>query len=101
MHDICQHCDDAPASLPARPRQFTSGRWYRYHRPDEVYRAAAVCECLSLRVIYFNSDLNIAQKCTFCAHLLDDGWKRRGVLIPSYWRLKFGDEKTSKSDSEG
>jgi NAD-dependent dihydropyrimidine dehydrogenase PreA subunit len=25
-------------------------------------------------VIYFNDDLNIAQKCTFCAHLLDAGW---------------------------
>ena len=25
-------------------------------------------------VIYFNDDLNIAQKCTFCAHLIDQGW---------------------------
>ena len=25
-------------------------------------------------VIYFNDDLNIAQKCTCCAHLLDKGW---------------------------
>ncbi len=25
--------------------------------------------------IYFNEDLNIAQKCTGCAHLLDRGWK--------------------------
>ena len=25
-------------------------------------------------VIFFNEDLNIAQKCTGCAHLLDDGW---------------------------
>ena len=24
--------------------------------------------------IYFNEDLNMAQKCTGCAHLLDDGW---------------------------
>ena len=25
-------------------------------------------------VIFFNEDLNLAQKCTGCAHLLDDGW---------------------------
>jgi hypothetical protein len=34
--------------------------------------------CLSAcpyeNVIYFNDDLNIAQKCTFCAHLIDRGW---------------------------
>ena len=36
------------------------------------------CErCVSLcpyDAIYFNKDLLIAQKCTGCAHLLDDGW---------------------------
>jgi ferredoxin len=26
-------------------------------------------------VIFFNEDLNIAQKCTGCAHLIDSGWK--------------------------
>ncbi len=26
------------------------------------------------KVIFFNEDLNLAQKCTGCAHLLDDGW---------------------------
>ena len=30
--------------------------------------------CPYENVIYFNDDLNIAQKCTFCAHLLDQGW---------------------------
>jgi hypothetical protein len=25
-------------------------------------------------VIFFNENLNLAQKCTGCAHLLDDGW---------------------------
>ncbi len=27
------------------------------------------------RRIYWNEQENVAQKCTFCAHLLDDGWK--------------------------
>ncbi len=26
--------------------------------------------------IYWNEELNIPQKCTFCAHLLDKGWKK-------------------------
>ena len=27
------------------------------------------------RVIFWNQEKNIPQKCTFCAHLLDQGWK--------------------------
>ena len=27
------------------------------------------------RTIFFHEELNIAQKCTGCAHLLDDGWE--------------------------
>jgi ferredoxin len=43
--------------------------------------------------IYFNSDLNIAQKCTFCAHLLDDGWKEpRCVDACPTDALRFGEE---------
>ena len=51
----------------------------------------------ALGVIYFNSDLNIAQKCTFCAHLLDDGWKEpRCVDSCPTEALKFGEEKDLK-----
>ena len=41
-----------------------------------MHRLPQLRGCLPLRgVIYFNEDLNIAQKCTGCAHLLDGGWK--------------------------
>jgi NAD-dependent dihydropyrimidine dehydrogenase PreA subunit len=43
--------------------------------------------------IYFNEDLNIAQKCTGCAHLLDSGWKvPRCVDACPTECLKFGEE---------
>jgi len=43
--------------------------------------------------IYFNDDLNIAQKCTGCAHLLDDGWDLpRCVDACPTGALKFGEE---------
>lgn len=43
--------------------------------------------------IFFNDDLNIAQKCTGCAHLLDDGWTSpRCVDACPTSALKFGDE---------
>ena len=44
-------------------------------------------------VIYFNRDLNISQKCTFCAHLLDKGWKEpRCVDVCPTGALTFGEE---------
>ena len=47
--------------------------------------------------IYFNSDMNIAQKCTFCAHLLDDGWKEpRCVDACPTDALRFGEEEEMK-----
>jgi len=43
--------------------------------------------------IFFNEDLNIAQKCTGCAHLIDSGWKEpRCVDACPTLALKFMDE---------
>ena len=51
------------------------------------------------RVIYWNEEKNIPQKCTFCAHLLDQGWKEpRCVEACPTKALVFGD--LSDPDSE-
>jgi NAD-dependent dihydropyrimidine dehydrogenase PreA subunit len=43
--------------------------------------------------IYFNEHLNLAQKCTGCAHLLDDGWDMpRCVDNCPTGALTFGEE---------
>ena len=53
--------------------------------------------CPYENVIYFNDALNIAQKCTFCAHLLDDGWSEpRCVDACPTGAFTFGDENDPK-----
>jgi len=98
MHDICQHCDDAPCIVACKSKAI-------YKREDGIViidptKCTGQRLCVSAcpyGVIYFNSDLNIAQKCTFCAHLLDDGWKEtRCVDACPTGALKFGDEKDFK-----
>lgn len=52
---------------------------------------------MSLWAIYFNWDLNIAQKCTMCAHLLDKGWEvPRCVEACPTGALNFGEEDDLK-----
>jgi hypothetical protein len=48
-------------------------------------------------VIFFNEDLNLAQKCTGCAHLLEEGWEvPRCVDACPTEALKFGTESDMK-----
>jgi tetrathionate reductase subunit B len=98
MHDMCQHCDEAPC-VPA----CTSKAIYK--RADGVViidpqKCTGNRNCLEAcpyKVIYFNTDLNISQKCTMCAHLLDQGWKEpRCVDACPTGALTFGEEEELK-----
>jgi Fe-S-cluster-containing dehydrogenase component len=89
----CQHCREASCVKASPP-----GAVYR--RPDGIVlidpvRSAGQREIVSLcpyRVIYWNPERNIPQKCTFCAHLLDKGWKvPRCVEACPTGALLFGD----------
>ena len=72
---LCQHCGDAPCENA---------------RPDAVYRRRdgivlldaqkskgdkSLADACPYGMISWNDELGAAQKCTMCAHLIDDGWK--------------------------
>ena len=69
----CMHCDDAPCLTE-------DGAVYR--REDGIIlidpvKARGREEILSTcpyGAIWWNEKVEVAQKCTFCVHLLDDGW---------------------------
>ena len=74
---LCMHCDDAPC-IPACPIE---GAIYRRDDgliiidPVKCTGCKSCVDSCPYGVIYLNEDLNLAQKCTGCAHLLDKGWK--------------------------
>jgi len=73
----CMHCTDAPCMKAAR-----EGAIYR--KPDGVVMIdplkakgqKQVVEACPYHAIVWNEDVQIPQKCTMCAHLLDKGWEK-------------------------
>ena len=99
LHSICRHRNDAPC-IRACPNSAI------YKRPDGIViidplkcRGNRNCirECPYEEVIWFNEELNISQKCTFCAHLIDRGWNetRCSDACPT-GAFTFGDEEELK-----
>lgn len=73
----CMHCDDADCIKAAENDTI-------YQREDGIViidpikakgQKALVDSC-PYGVIWWNDELDLPQKCTFCAHLLDDGWTK-------------------------
>jgi tetrathionate reductase subunit B len=98
MLDTCQHCDDAPCISACKSEAI-------YKREDGIViidpeKCTGNRNCIAAcpyKAVYFNSDLNISQKCTMCAHLLDDGWKEpRCVDACPTGALRFGEESELK-----
>jgi len=96
----CMHCDDPPCAKAS-----LNGAVYK--RPDGIViidpeKSTGQKEILSScphRVIFWNEDKNIPQKCTLCAHLLDQGWKEpRCVEACPTGALLFGDLNDLESE---
>jgi Fe-S-cluster-containing dehydrogenase component len=73
----CMHCDSAPCMKAARGGAI-------YKRPDGIVMIDPVkskgqqdvIKACPYGAISWNEELQIPQKCTLCAHLLDDGWEK-------------------------
>lgn len=95
----CMHCKE-----PSCMKVAQNGAVYR--RPDGIIMIDPVkskgqkqiVSACPYRVIYWNEEKQIPQKCTFCAHLLDQGWKEpRCVEMCPTGALTFGDLDDPKS----
>ncbi len=93
LPQMCLHCEDAECMKVCKPQAI-------YRRQDGLLvidpakcTGCKLCpDSCPYDMIYFNEGLNLAQKCTGCAHLLDDGWDvPRCVDACATEALKFGE----------
>ena len=96
----CMHCASAPCMDAAK-----NGAVYR--RPDGIVMIDpqkaigqdAIVNACPYRVIYWNAEKQLPQKCTLCAHRLDEGDKQpRCVESCPTGALVFGDLDDSGSE---
>jgi len=72
----CMHCDAAPCILAAKSDAV-------FKRPDGIVLIDPIkakgqrnlVKACPYGAIWWNEEREVPQKCTFCAHLLDEGWK--------------------------
>lgn len=73
---LCMQCEDPPCEKSA-----SDGAIYRRKDgiviidPEKSKGQKEIVGSCPYGCIYWNEEFSIPQKCTFCAHLLDQGWK--------------------------
>jgi len=72
----CMHCDDPPCVKAAK-----DGAAYKRNDgiviidPKKAVGQKAIVASCPYGAVYWNDEKNTPQKCSLCAHLLDEGWK--------------------------
>ncbi len=96
---ICQHCEN-PVCAQAVP-----GAVYKREDgivvldPEKAKGHPEILEACPYGAIYWNEALGVAQKCTGCAHLIDEGWDEpRCVGACPSDALRFIDEENLTDD---
>jgi len=72
----CMHCDNAPCIKKARNNAVYKGEeGFVIIDPEKAKGQKDLVDACPYGAIWWNEEKNMAQKCTFCVHLLKNGWK--------------------------
>jgi len=90
---LCQHCDNAPCQVAAQGAVRKREDGLVLIDPNKAKGRRELVESCPYGTIFYNDELDMPQKCTGCAHLLDDGWLvPRCVDACANEALLFGEE---------
>lgn len=77
----CMQCDDAPCVTEDGAADGTRAVYKRDDGivvidPEKAQGRKDILDACPYGAIWWNEERAVAQKCTFCVHLLDDGWEQ-------------------------
>jgi len=73
----CMHCDNAPCIEKALNQAiYKRNDGIVLIDPEKAVGQKELIEACPYGAIFWNEELNVPQKCTFCAHLLDKKWEK-------------------------
>jgi tetrathionate reductase subunit B len=101
---LCNHCDEAACMEACN----VEGAIYKREDglvvidPEKCTGCTSCVSACPTSAIFLNENLNIAQKCTGCAHLLDAGWTEpRCVDVCPTLALRFLEEDEARELIQG
>lgn len=90
---LCNHCED-----PACMKAAENGAVYKREDglviidPEKAAGQKQIAEACPYGAIYWNEELKLPQKCTGCAHLIEEGKTPRCVDVCHTGAIRFGEE---------
>lgn len=99
---LCNHCQNAPCIEAGNGAVYRREDGLVVIDPEKAKGMKGLAEACPYGAIYWNEELELPQKCTGCAHLLDNGWTttRCAEVCPTQ-ALRFGDESELADDLLG
>ncbi len=89
----CQHCDNAPCMKAAPEAVYKRDDGLVIIDPVKAKGMKELAQTCPYGAIFWNDELEIPQKCTGCAHLIDAGEIPHCVDVCPHEALRFGDEE--------
>lgn len=89
----CMHCDDAPCIKVGAGAVYKREDGLVIIDPEQAKGRRDLVDACPYQAIYWNEELQIPQKCTGCAHLVDEGKLPHCVDLCAVGALRFGEEK--------
>ncbi|MDR2108181.1 MAG: carboxypeptidase regulatory-like domain-containing protein [Coriobacteriales bacterium] len=90
---LCMHCDDSPCAKVAPDAVYKRPDGLVILDPEKSRGHRELVDACPHGAIYYNEELDTAQKCTGCAHLVDAGKLPHCVDLCATGGLRFGDEE--------